>query len=78
MPSTAVLTQALGDPRVLRALHLATRDAGMRARFEALRAAGLKVDEAVGQLLGPHRDAAGQPYFLSEERVRAIVYRKGR
>ena len=37
----------------------------------------MPVAEAVDALRGPHHDADGQPYFLSDERVRAIVYRKG-
>ena len=52
------------------------RAALLRARFEALRAESLSVNETVEQLLGPHYDAAGQPYYLSDERVRATVYRK--
>jgi len=61
---------------VARALHLALRDAGLRAAFEELRAEGLKVEEAVERLRGPHCDTDGRPYYLSEERVRGIVYRK--
>ncbi|MEO1479611.1 MAG: hypothetical protein AAFV01_13645 [Bacteroidota bacterium] len=78
LPPAEVLLAALHDPRVAQALHLAARDALLRARFEALRAEGLSVSETVEQLLGPHYDAAGQPYYLSDERVRAIVYRKER
>jgi hypothetical protein len=74
---TSILRAALRDQRVARALHLAWRDARLRARFEALRASGLSVETAVEQLRGPHRDADGRPYYLSDERVRSIVYRKG-
>lgn len=70
------LRQALADRRVARALHYALRDVRLRARFEALRGDGLLVDEAVERLRGPHHDADGRPYYLSEERVRAVVYRK--
>jgi hypothetical protein len=34
------------------------------------------VDLAVEQLRGPHVDASGRPYYLSDERIRAIVYQK--
>ena len=70
------LGAALADRRVARALHFALRDTRMRRRFTALRNGGLSVDEAVERLRGPHRDASGRPYYLSEERVRAVVYRK--
>lgn len=75
-PSAEELGAALADARVARALYLALRDVQLRARFEALRSEGRTVDEAVEQLLGPHLDADGQPYYLSEERVRGIVYGK--
>ena len=35
-------------------------------------------DPAIEQLTGPYEDTNGRPYYLSEERVRAIVYEKGR
>ncbi|MEM6783581.1 MAG: hypothetical protein AAF624_07590 [Bacteroidota bacterium] len=73
-----MFADALADPRVVRAVRLASRDAWMRAHFIRLRASGLKVEQAVARLLGPYDDDRGQPYYLSEERVRAIVYRKGR
>ena len=76
MPGSPLLAEALADRRVTRALRLALRDAGIREAFESLRALGHSVDEAVSELLGPHEDDAGAPYYLSEERVRAIVYRK--
>ena len=71
-----MLAEALSDARVVRALLLAWRDAAIRSRFAALRAEGRTVEEAVGGLLGPYADERGAPYYLSEERVRAIVYRK--
>ena len=74
--SAAELGAALSDRRVARALYFALRDARLRRRFETLRGAGSTVDEAVEQLRGPHRDAQGRPYFLSEERIRGVVYRK--
>lgn len=73
----ALLQEALGDNRVAVALHLALRDVSLRARFAALREEGRTVDEAVRALRGPHLDAEGRPYYLSEERVRTIVYQKG-
>ena len=71
------LRLALGDRRVTRALHLALRDVRLRVRFQRLRAEGMTVEAAVEHLRGPHHDASGAPYYLSEERVRAVVYRKG-
>jgi hypothetical protein len=59
-------------------LHLARSDARLRTRFASLRAEGLTVDAAIEQLTGPYEDTNGRPYYLSEERVRAIVYEKGR
>lgn len=70
------LEEALGDVRVAKALRLALRDTRLRARFAELRAAGATVEDTVGALRGPHLDDEGRPYFLSEERVRAAVYRK--
>ena len=35
------------------------------------------MDAVIEQLTGPHEDTDGRPYYLSEERVRAIVYEKG-
>lgn len=76
LPDAAALAEALGDARVARALRLALRDAELRRRFETLRRSGRTVEAAVAELLGPHVDDEGRPYFLSEERVRAVVYRK--
>lgn len=75
--SAAELGAALADRRVARALHYALRDARLKRRFASLRTDGLTVDEAVERLRGPHHDADGRPYYLSEERVRAVVYEKG-
>ena len=70
------LQAALANPRVVSALRLALRDGAIRERFETLRGAGLSVDEAIAHLLGPYADDDGRPYYLREERVRAVVYRK--
>ncbi len=75
--SSSELVEALDDARVAKALRLALRDARLRAQFAALRADGASVEDAVNALRGPHEDDEGRPYFLSEERVRAVVYRKG-
>jgi hypothetical protein len=75
---TEELRRALSDERLARALHLALRDVRLRARFSDLRAQGFSVEAAVRELQGPHADVRGAPYYLSEERVRGIVYRKGR
>ena len=66
----------MGDARVTKALRLALRDAELRRRFEMLRKSGQTVEASVAELLGPYEDDGGRPYFLSEERVRAVVYRK--
>lgn len=76
-PAAAEVQAALADDRVRRALHLAVRDRRTRARFAALRAGGATVTDAVDQLLGPYEDVGGRPYYLSEERVRPVFYRKG-
>ena len=34
------------------------------------------MDGAIERLRGPHLDASGRPYYLSDERVRGIVYEK--
>jgi hypothetical protein len=70
------LQQALSDVRVTRAMHLALRDARIVAHFRELRGQGFKVESAIEKLRGPHVDADGQPYFLSDERIRTIVYQK--
>ena len=75
-PATSNLQAALADPRVVSALRLALRDGAIRERFETLRGAGLSVDEAIAHLLGPYADDDGRPYYLSEERVRTVVYRE--
>ena len=76
-PASREVREALRHPRVRRALHVTVRDMEMRQRFAELRAGGQKVDDAVEVLTGPYEDEAGQRYYLSEERVRTIVYRKG-
>ena len=76
LPDAAALAEALGDARVAKALRLALRDVELRRRFEALRQSGRTVEAAVADLLGPYEDDQGRPYFLSEERVRGVVYRK--
>ena len=73
-PSAAEVEAALADRRVRRAVALVVRDRRMRAAFRRLRSGGATVDEAVRQLVGPYADADGRPYYLSEERVRSIVY----
>jgi hypothetical protein len=75
-PSAEELRAALADARVAAALHLALRDVRLKARFASLRAEGLTVDAAVERLRGPHVDASSRPYYLSDERVRGIVYEK--
>ena len=77
LPSAAETQRALDAAPVRRALHLAVRNERMRRAFAQLRGAGVPVEEAVGQLLGPYTDAEGQAYFLGEEAVRKVVYRKG-
>lgn len=74
--SADALRVALSDTRVATALHLALRDVQLRGRFDALREEGLTVAGAIEHLRGPHHDASGRPYYLSDERVRSIVYRK--
>lgn len=76
-PASPAVREALRHPRVRRALHVTVRDTEMRRRFAELRGMGQKVDDTVVALTGPYEDEAGQRYFLSEERVRTIVYRKG-
>ncbi|WP_412061798.1 hypothetical protein [Rubrivirga sp. IMCC45206] len=76
-PGAAEVQAALDDRRVQRAVHLVVRDRRVRLRFAALRAEGANVAKAVEALLGPYQDVDGRPYYLSEERVRAVVYRKG-
>ena len=72
-----LLGEALGDERVAGAVALALRDALLRRRFAELRSGGLTVNDDIAALLGPHTDERGQPYYLSEGRARAVVYRKG-
>ena len=78
LPNPAEIQRALDAPGVRRALHLAVRNDRMRRAFAQLRGSGVPVEKAVGQLLGPYTDADGQTYFLGEEAVRKVVYRKRR
>ena len=67
------ITEALRDERVVAALERALRDAEIRRCFRALRRWGFGTQEALAQL-------AARPWggmYLSEERIRTIVYRKG-
>ena len=67
------IVEALHDARVIQALERALRDAELRRCFRELRQWGLSSQEAVAEL-------AGRPWggiYLSEERIRTIVYRKG-
>ncbi len=73
-PSAAEVKDALADRRVRRAVAVVVRDRRMRTAFRRLRSGGATVDDAVRQLVGPYADAEGRPYYLSEERVRSIVY----
>ena len=60
--------EALHDGRVLNALEIALRDARIRRRFRTQRAR-----RPVGEVI----DRLAEDFFLIEERVRTIVYRKG-
>ena len=73
-PSATEVEAALADRRVRRAVALVVRDCRMRTAFRRLRSAGTTVDDAVRQLVGPYADGDGRPYYLSEERVRSVVY----
>lgn len=67
MYERAELIEALRDGRVLNALEIALRDARIRRQFRVLRRE-MAVAEAVERLAAA--------FCLSEERIRAIVYRK--
>ncbi len=75
-PTTGEVHRALADRTVRRAVWRAVRDERLRDAFDNLRAEGSTVSDAVDRLVGPHRDADGRVYYLSDERVRALVYRK--
>lgn len=60
--------EAMHDERVARSLDLALRDAAIRRLFRQRRRNGETVDVAVL--------AVAERFSLSEERIRAIVYRK--
>lgn len=68
---------ALGDPAVVRAVWRAVRDVRLRAAFRTARERGEGAEAVIEALCGPHVDEQGRTYFLSEESVRRIVYRKG-
>lgn len=77
-PTPVEVRRALDDHAVRRAVWRAVRDERLRAAFLRLRGDGLTVEAAVEQLRGPHTDEHGRAYYLSDERVRAVVYRKDR
>jgi len=60
--------EAMHDGRVARSLDLALRDAAIRRLFRQRRRNGETVDVAVR--------VVAERFSLSEERIRAIVYRK--
>jgi hypothetical protein len=60
--------EAMGDGRVWRSLELALRDAAIRREFRQARRSGETVDASIITL--------AERFHLSEERIRAIVYRK--
>ena len=60
------IIEAMHDARVVRALHSAIRDRRIVRRYRCR--GEWRVDEVVAELAAE--------YHLSEERVRAIVYRK--
>lgn len=64
------IIRAFGDERVIRALEMALRDEGIHRRFWRLRQRGVTAAVAI-QLLA-------EAECLSEERIRTIVYRKGK
>lgn len=68
MYELAELIEAMHDKRVSNALEIALRDARIRRRFRRLRGE-TTVAAAVERL--------ADDFCLSEERIRAIVYRKG-
>lgn len=61
--------EALEDPVVIRALAKGIRNAAIRYEFNRLRDEGIKAYEAIDRL--------AEAFFLSDEAVRTIVYRKG-
>ena len=62
--------QALHDDRVRHALERALLDGAVRREFRAMRAEGVKVQEAV--------EALADRYACSEETIRTIIYNKRR
>ena len=63
------VVEALHDARVIRMLELALRDAQIRRHFRRLRKDKTVMDAC---------ELLAEEYFLSPERVKSIVYRKGR
>ena len=63
------VVEAMHDPRVLRVLALAERDQRIRRLFRQ-RKKEEKAYEVIRRL--------SEEFFLSEEHIRTIVYRKGR
>ena len=63
------VVEAMQDPRVVRALELAERDQRIRKLFRKRKVLE-KACHVIMQL--------SEEFFLSEEHIRTIVYRKGR
>ena len=75
-PSPFEIGRVQTDRAVARAVWRAVRDERMRVAFAERRLAGVRADEVIEALCGPHVDEVGRQYYLSDERVRSIVYRK--
>ena len=65
---------ALHDPGVRERLSLALRDRAIKRAFREMRRDGMKVEVVFRRLAA----RAWEGQYLSEERIRSIVYRKGR
>ena len=76
-PTASEVGRALSERAVVRAVWRAVRDERIRATFRAARAAGRPAEPVLDALRGPHVDERGGAYYLSDESVRRIVYRKG-
>ncbi len=72
-PTTGEVHRALADRTVRRAVWRAVHDERLRDAFDNLRGDGISARDAIDRLVGPHRDADGRVYYLSDERVRALV-----
>ena len=66
-PTSADILDALSNPRVLRAIEIALRDRAIRREFQRLRG-NMTSTKAVLAL--------SASYYLSEEHIRTIIYRK--